>query len=115
VAAALALSWLSVWSLYLGYTWTAAAGQPGPHGLGPLHGSALMFVRFYVPGLGALALLAAWALIRLPRWALVTAVAALYGLGYWSFIDLAHFRLPGADTRMPVQESYYYPGSRSRG
>jgi hypothetical protein len=115
VAAALALSWLSVWSLYLGYTWTAAAGQPGPHGLGPLHGSALMFVRFYVPGLGAMALLAAWALIRLPRWALVTAVAALYGLGYWSCTDLAHFRLPGAGTRMPVQESYYYPRSRSRG
>jgi hypothetical protein len=113
VAAALVLSWLSVWSMYLGYTWTAAAGQPGPHGLGPLHGSGLMFVRFYVPGLGAMALLAAWALIRLPRWALVAAVAALYGIGYWSFTDLARFHLPGAGTRMPVQESSYYPHSRS--
>jgi hypothetical protein len=61
VGAALALSWLSIWGLYLAYTWTAGAvGQAIP-------AAGVQGIRFYVPALGAMALLGAWVLVRLPR------------------------------------------------
>ncbi len=83
VGAALGVSWLSVWGLYFTYTWTASAvGQAVP-ALG------VQGIRFYVPCLGAMALLGAWVLVRVPRWAMLTAVAALYGIGYWAFTGMA--------------------------
>jgi hypothetical protein len=54
VGLALTASWFSVWGLYAAYTWTA---HPG--------GGTLQVVRFYVPALGAIALLGAWLLVRL--------------------------------------------------
>ena len=79
-------------------TWTAQVG-----------GSTLQVVRFYVPALGAIALLGAWFLIRLGAWltarpphrvplALVSAVlvAVTFGLGAWSFTSMRDFPLPGA-------------------
>jgi hypothetical protein len=102
VGAALALSWLSVWGLYLTYTWTTAAGSREYPALG------VQCIRFYVPALGAMALLGAWLLVRLPRWLALTAIAALYGIGYWSFTGMSALDLlsphPGAD-----------PGSAGRG
>ena len=50
--------------------------------------------RFYVPALGAISLLGAWLLVRVPRrqpLAAITtlaAVAALFGLGSWAFHDM---------------------------
>ena len=50
--------------------------------------------RFYVPALGAIALLGAWLLVRVPRRASLAAatsvavVAAMFGLGVWSFGDM---------------------------
>jgi len=82
---ALAACWVGVWGLYAAYTWTA-------HG-----GSTLQVVRFYVPALGAIALLGAWFLVRLgallaarARWsplALTSAalVIVMFALGAWSF------------------------------
>lgn len=55
VAAALFASWLAVWGLYAAYTWTA---HP--------FGGTLQSVRFYVPALGAISLLGAWLVTRLP-------------------------------------------------
>ena len=66
-----------------GYGWTA---HPGP--------STLQAARFYVPALGAIALLGAWLVVRVtPRAGLAAltsaaVVAALFGLGRWGFADL---------------------------
>jgi hypothetical protein len=56
MALALAACWASIWGLYATYTWTAAAGL-----------STLQAARFYVPALGAISLLGAWLLVRVPR------------------------------------------------
>ena len=83
VALALAACWAAIWVLYATYTWTAAPGL-----------STLQAARFYVPALGAISLLGAWLLVRLPRrqpLAAITtlaAVAALFGLGSWAFHDM---------------------------
>ena len=80
VGLALAASWFSVWGLYAAYTWTAHSGL-----------STLQAARFYVPAIGAIALLAAWLVIRVPPRAALAAVtsaaiiAVMFGLGVWSF------------------------------
>jgi hypothetical protein len=86
VAVALAASWAAIWVLYATYTWTAAPGL-----------STLQAARFYVPALGAISLLGAWLVVRLPRsqpLAAITTlavVAALFGLGGWAFQDMYQF------------------------
>jgi hypothetical protein len=100
VALALAATWFSVWGLYAAYTWTA---HPG--------GGTLQVARFYVPALGAIALLGAWLLVQLgtrlaehrPRrapLALTSAalVVAMFGLGAWSFTAMRDFQLGGIMT-----------------
>jgi hypothetical protein len=88
VAVALAASWASVWIVYGTYTWTAAPQL-----------STLQAARFYVPALGAIALLGAWLLTRVPLarvarrvpLAAVTTlavVAALSAAGNWAFSDM---------------------------
>jgi hypothetical protein len=91
VGAALALSWLSIWGLYLAYTWTArAVGQAIP-------AAGVEGIRFYVPALGAMALLGAWVLVRLPRWLMLTAIVTLYGIGYPSVTEMTTLGLqPGS-------------------
>jgi hypothetical protein len=83
VALALAGSWLAVWGLYAAYTWTSGPG-----------GTTLQVARFYVPALGAMSLLGAWLVTRVPRrepqptvasLACVAVVAAMFGLGVTSF------------------------------
>ncbi len=86
VGVALAASWAAIWALYASYTWTAAAGL-----------STLQAARFYVPALGAISLLGAWLLVRVPSRRLVAAittfavVVALFGLGGWAFHDMYQF------------------------
>jgi len=86
VALALAACWAAIWVLYATYAWTAAPGL-----------STLQAARFYVPALGAISLLGAWLLVRVPRRqprvaiTTLTAVAALFGLGSWSFHDMYQF------------------------
>ncbi|MGH3410946.1 MAG: hypothetical protein ACRDRJ_51890, partial [Streptosporangiaceae bacterium] len=83
VAAALLAAWLGLWGLYAAYTWTAGPGV-----------SNLQAVRFYLPALGAVALLGAWLVTRLPRRAwLAGAVSAgvagvLFALGGWSYASM---------------------------
>ena len=86
VGAALAASWAAIWALYATYMWTAAAGL-----------STLQAARFYVPALGAISLLGAWLLARVPRKLPLVAittfavVAALFGLGGWAFHNMYQF------------------------
>jgi hypothetical protein len=86
VGGALAASWFGVWALYAGYTWTAFPFL-----------STLQASRFYVPALGAISLLGAWLVTRLPGRAALAAVttaavvAAMFGLGIWAFNDMRAF------------------------
>ena len=86
VGLALAACWAAVWVLYATYTWTAAPGL-----------STLQAARSTVPALGAISLLGAWLLVRVPRrqpLAAITTlvvVAALFGLGGWAFHDMYQF------------------------
>jgi hypothetical protein len=92
VGLGLAASWFSVWGLYAAYTWTAGPGL-----------STLQAARFYVPAIGAISLLGAWLVVRLPRdlprhvplAAMTSAavIAAMFGLGVWSYNGMRAFRL----------------------
>ena len=79
VALALAASWLAIWGLYAAYTWTADGGV------------TLQLVRFYVPAIGAISLLGAWLVTRIPgrSWlaglTTTAVIAGMFGLGAWSF------------------------------
>jgi hypothetical protein len=75
-------SWAGIYGVYVAYTWTA---HLEPHG-----GTTLQVVRFYVPALGAIALLAAWLAQRFPRWVPLVVVAAAVTLGIVSYGHLAH-------------------------
>ena len=90
VGAALAASWLAIWGLYSAYTWTTDPTSV-----------TVQVVRFYVPALGAIALLGAWLVTRVPgraRWAGLSSaavIAAMFGLGVWSFYAMyAAFGVP---------------------
>ena len=87
VGAALFASWIAIYGIYLAYTWTVpqASGVGGVGGGGTIH-----VVRFYVPALAAIALLAAWLLSRLPRWLPLAALAVLVGLGGVSYPRLVN-------------------------
>jgi hypothetical protein len=90
VGTALAASWLAIWGLYSAYTWTTDPTSV-----------TVQVVRFYVPALGAIALLGAWLVTRVPgraRWTGLTSaavIAAMFGLGVWSFYAMyAAFGVP---------------------
>lgn len=79
VGTALAASWFAIWGLYSAYTWTTDPSNV-----------AVQDVRFYLPAAGAISLLGAWVVTRLPAgiWrAGVTAVVVtgMFGLGVWAF------------------------------
>jgi hypothetical protein len=77
---AVAASWLAVWALYSAYYWTNDPAE-----------NTLQAARFYVPATGAISLLAAWLVTRIPgpAWlagmASVTVITAMFVLGTWSF------------------------------
>jgi hypothetical protein len=126
VGLALTASWFGVWALYAAYTWTA---HPG--------GGTLQVVRFYVPALGAIALLGAWFLVRLAsvltttgptttglatraRWtplALTSAtlVVALFALGAWSFTTMRDFSIGGARVAHGARPVPLRPGGSGPG
>ncbi len=93
VALFVGAGWFSVWGLYATYTWTV--GQT----IGP--GNPVHVVRFYLPALGLIALLAAWLLSQLPRWLPVALIAVLAGVGVWSFQTPANHNIAGPN-RAPV-------------
>jgi hypothetical protein len=80
VGVAVAASWFAIWGLYSTYTWTTD----------PTNGS-VGDVRFYLPAIGAIALLGAWLVTRLPGRAWLAGpsstaiITALFGLGVWAF------------------------------
>jgi len=81
ISSFLALGWVGIWGLYFAYDWTArmTAGA----------GGGIQVIRFYLPALGLITLLAAWLLMRLPRGLAISILVAVIGLGAWSYTDLA--------------------------
>jgi hypothetical protein len=81
VGLAVAASWFGVWGLYSAYTWTA--DDPTM--------VTLQVVRFYVPAIGAISLLGAWLVTRIPGRAWLAGltsaavITTMFGLGVWSF------------------------------
>ena len=76
----LAAGWIAIWGLYAAYDWTVRMGS-GP-------GSDIHLIRFYLPALGLISLLAAWLLVQLPRWLPVVLLVVLIGLGARSYPNL---------------------------
>ena len=80
VALALAASWFAIWGLYSAYTWTTDPTSV-----------TVQVVRFYLPAIGAISLLGAWLVTRIPgrAWRAgltsTAVIAALFGLGVWAF------------------------------
>jgi hypothetical protein len=88
VSVAVAASWLAVWGLYSAYFWTNDPSE-----------DTLQTARFYVPAIGAISLLGAWLVTRIPgrvwlaRLTSAAVVAAMFGLGAWSFHAMVAARL----------------------
>ena len=80
VGITLAASWLAIWGVYSPYTWTTDPTSV-----------TVQVVRFYLPAIGAIALLGAWLVTRIPGRAWLSGltsaavIAALFGVGVWSF------------------------------
>jgi hypothetical protein len=106
VGLTLAASWLSVWGLYAAYTWTTAPDL-----------SSLQSVRFYLPAIGAISLLGAWLVTRLPlRPPLATVtvaavVTAMFGLGIWSYTSMRTCPFTGICIRAARSQAVTPPAS----
>jgi hypothetical protein len=80
VGLTLAASWFTIWGLYSAYTWTTDPTSV-----------TIQVVRFYVPAIGAIALLGAWLVTRIPGRARVVGLTtaavtvAMFCVGVWSF------------------------------
>jgi hypothetical protein len=90
VGLSVAASWFAIWGLYSAYTWTTDPTNV-----------TVQFVRFYVPAIGAISLLGAWLVTRIPgrawRAGLTSAavITAMFGLGVWAFYAMyAAFGVP---------------------
>ena len=88
IGLAVAASWFTVWGLYSAYYWTNDPSE-----------DTLQAARFYVPAIGAISLLGAWLVTRIPGrpWlAGVTSIAvvtAMFALSAWSFHAMVASRL----------------------
>jgi hypothetical protein len=90
VAVAVAASWFAIWGLYSTYTWTTDPTSV-----------TIQVVRFYLPAIGAISLLGAWLVTRIPGRASLAGltsaavITATFGLGVWSFYAMyAAFGVP---------------------
>lgn len=76
----LSLGWFAMWGLYSMYSWTVNQT------LGNVN--AVHVIRFYLPALGMIALLAAWFLRQLPKWTAPIVLVVVGALGVVSFHSL---------------------------
>ena len=87
VGAVLAAGLIGIWGLYAAYDWTVRMGSGA--------GADIHLIRFYLPALGLITLLAAWLLVQLPRWLPVVIVVVLIALGARSYPNLVAGGLGG--------------------
>jgi hypothetical protein len=105
IAAVLVVGWLAMWLLYFTYTWTAQMAGHGPGG----GSDTVHLIRFYLPTLGLIALLATWLLSKLSAmlsWSilLVLVVASLF----------SYYAMAGSGIAMGHPLHGYGPGPVSR-
>ncbi len=84
IGAILAAGWLGPWLLYLCYTWTVGQLQGDIGG-----GITVHVIRFYLPALGLVAMLAAWMVNRFVRPAIFASIAVLVVAALFSFSAMA--------------------------
>jgi hypothetical protein len=79
VQAMLLLWWIAAWAplLFFGWTWSSV----------PASWNLILTVRFYIPAVGAIALLGAWFLARLPKGGAIVLVALFFVLGVVVHVD----------------------------
>ena len=82
IGSILAVGWLALWGLYLCYTWTVSQ-------LGGGHAVTVHVIRFYLPALGLIAMLAAWLVSRWRRPAMIATIAVLVVAALVSFASMA--------------------------
>ena len=79
----------------------ATGGGAGMMPGGGMGGGGIHVIRFYVPAIGLIALLATWLVMQLPRWIAPLlpglAVVAAYGSFHSLTRDGGHFGMPGVD------------------
>jgi hypothetical protein len=85
IAGALFVGWLAMWLLYFTYTWTAQMAGHGPGG----GSDTVHIIRFYLPTLGLVALLAAWLLSKFSALLSWGILAVLLVAGLFSFYAMA--------------------------
>lgn len=99
VATVLGIGWLGLWFLYLNYTWTAnmfGGGQPNGGPGGGMGGQTVHLIRFYLPALGLIALLATWFIMQLPKWIKVVPIVILVVAAWFSYNSMAGSNPAGA-------------------
>ncbi|MGC2168817.1 MAG: hypothetical protein WA580_06935 [Acidimicrobiales bacterium] len=112
IAIVLVVGWLAMWFLYFNYTWTAQMAGHGPGGSVTVH-----LIRFYLPTLGLIALLAAWLLSKLAAGFSWSVLAVLLVAGLFSFYSMAGSGI-GPGSSGPLHggsPSGYLPGGGSGG
>jgi len=108
VGLVLALGWLSLWFLYLAYTWTVSQ-VGGGHSGGPAGaGLTVHVIRFYLPALGLIALLGAWLLARLGRFLPWVIAAGLVLAAVLSFHSMASSGSLGAGPNGGFPGTHYF-------
>lgn len=84
VATFVGLAWAGIWGLYACYSWTVNQ-----------QGNSIHVIRFYLPALGLIALLGAWCLQQLPRWAALVLLAGAGLDGLYVFHSITANSGPG--------------------
>jgi hypothetical protein len=80
VGLAVAASWFAIWGLYSAYSWTTDPTSV-----------TVQVVRFYLPAIGAISMLGAWLVTRIPgrAWLVgltsTAGITALFAMGVWAF------------------------------
>lgn len=130
VGASLATGWLSLWGLYACYSWTANqfstavgpnTGSPGllrPHlavaSSPAMPDLTLHVIRFYLPALGLIALIATWMVMQLRRPLALGVVAFISIPGLLSFHAMAATGSPLTHMRTPPPSPTSGTGGPSR-
>lgn len=107
VAGFLAVGWFGLWGIYLFYTWTVtqlAGGGPGGHiGTPGVSVSTVHVIRFYLPTIGLIALLATWLVLRAGRLLRPTIIGGLVVAAVFSFQAMVSGGLPANHSAPTLQ------------
>ncbi len=116
VATVLAGGWIGPWLTYFFYAWTV--GQIAGGHASPGAGIAVIVIRFYLPTLGPMAMLAAWLVKRFVHAAMLATVGVLVIATLFTFQARASFSFQAMASdagRRAVRPGGFGPGGSGRG